>query len=216
MKQINIKRSSDKNLIILFAGWAMDINPFRNMMSCNKNYMICYDYSDLNFDIEKIKEYNDIRIIGWSMGVWAAAYIIDKWNIEYSQAIAINGTLTPISDESGIPTSVYMGTLNTLTDKNLIKFFRRMCYGRDAFQQFLTITPKRFLKDIKEELEFMAIHTKIPLNNNIKWSKIIVGKNDLIFPYENQLNAWKNKKLEHIELQNIAHFDFNLFCELLK
>lgn len=40
--------------------------------------MLCYDYRTLEFDASLLKEYREINVIGWSMGVWAATQVMGK------------------------------------------------------------------------------------------------------------------------------------------
>lgn len=40
--------------------------------------MVVYDYSTLDFDENQLSGYNEIKVIAWSMGVWAAAQVLQK------------------------------------------------------------------------------------------------------------------------------------------
>lgn len=59
--------------------------------------MLCYDYRTLEFDASLLKEYREINVIGWSMGVWAATQVMGKLQetdtaLVIKNSIAINGT----------------------------------------------------------------------------------------------------------------------------
>lgn len=58
-------------------------------------------------------------VFAWSFGVYAAAYWLRKENLSPTMAVAINGTLSPIDDELGIPVGVFNGTLENLSEKSL-------------------------------------------------------------------------------------------------
>ena len=107
------------------------------------------------FDASLLKEYREINVIGWSMGVWAATQVMGKLQetdtaLVIKNSIAINGTPYPIDDTYGIPTAIYHGTLEGLTGPSLHKFLRRMCFNGEAFKEFLNITPRRPLEELKE------------------------------------------------------------------
>ena len=52
--------------------------PFKDYQPADSDYMLCYDYRTLEFDASLLKEYREINVIGWSMGVWAATQVMGK------------------------------------------------------------------------------------------------------------------------------------------
>ena len=155
MKQVYIIKDRHPRLLLFFAGWGADKTPFKDYQPADSDYMLCYDYRTLDFDASLLKGYKEINVIGWSMGVWAASRVMDKLqeaDLIIKNSIAINGTPYPIDDMCGIPSVIYHGTLEGLTGPSLNKFLRRMCFNGEAFKEFLNITPKRPLEELKEEL----------------------------------------------------------------
>ena len=108
MKQVYIIKNRHPRLLLFFAGWGADETPFKDYQSADSDNMLCYDYRTLEFDASLLKEYREINVIGWSMGVWAATQVMGKLQKTdtapvIKNSIAINGTPYPIDDTYGIP-----------------------------------------------------------------------------------------------------------------
>ena len=54
MKQHFIIKNNQKHLLLFFAGWGMDETPFLTIHPTDKDWMICYDYRSLAFDLSLI------------------------------------------------------------------------------------------------------------------------------------------------------------------
>ena len=74
MKQIYLIHEHHPRLLLFFTGWGADETPFKTYRPTDSDYMLCYDYRTLDFDASLLTEYTDIRVVGWSMGVWAASW----------------------------------------------------------------------------------------------------------------------------------------------
>ena len=199
MKQVYIIKDKHPRLLLFFAGWGADETPFKGYQPADSDYMLCYDYRTLDFDTSLLKTYQEINVIGWSMGVWAASRVMGKLqetdtSLIIKNSIAINGTPYPIDDTCGIPSVIYHGTLEGLTGPSLNKFLRRMCFNGEAFKEFLNITPRRPLEELKEELaEIERMYLAQP-TTSFHWQQVVVGSNDRIIPPDNQLNAWRKEE----------------------
>lgn len=221
MKQVYIIKDRHPRLLVFFAGWGADETPFKDYQPADSDYMLCYDYRTLEFDASLLKEYREINVIGWSMGVWAATQVMGKLQetdtaLVIKNSIAINGTPYPIDDTYGIPTAIYHGTLEGLTGPSLHKFLRRMCFNGEAFKEFLNITPRRPLEELKEELaEIERMYLSLPATS-FYWQQAVVGNNDRIIPPDNQLNAWRkeaeiSRKTLRVHYTEDAHYQVELF-----
>lgn len=207
------KNQVPKKAILLFAGWGMDEHPFMKYRPKDADLIVVYDYRLLDFDEQIIAEYDEIKVIGWSMGVWAASQVLQNKNYPIIQSYAINGTLFPVDDTKGIPSKIFEGTLQNLNEKTLYKFRRRMCGTNAVFTHFITVLPDRNLTELKEELEKIGTQSKELALSDFPWDKIYISENDWIFPTENQQNAWKNA--EQIVI-NESHYTPELFQRLLQ
>ena len=210
MKQIYIIHERHPHLLLFFAGWAADETPFKHYRPQNMDYIICYDYRMLDFDVTPLRDYTEIHVVGWSMGVWAASRVLPTSGLNIASSTALNGTPFPIDERRGIPPAIYQGTLDGLTGASLHKFLRRMCADSATFRDFLSRTPRRPLEEIRDELACIArLNASFPIST-LTWTKAIVGHNDRIIPPANQLTAWHELDTPILETDD-AHYQETLF-----
>lgn len=211
MKQHFIIKKGQRHLVLFFAGWGMDERPFPEIEPTDCDWMICYDYRSLEFDVTLLWGYSEITLIAWSMGVWAASQVMKKYpDLPVAQSVAINGTLHPVDTDKGIAPSIFEGTLQGLTDETLRKFQRRMCGSAADFNAFQAVAPQRPVTELKEELAAIQKQYLSSELSDFRWHKAIIGKNDRIFLPENQKRAWENCA-EHIEETEAPHYQKELF-----
>ena len=213
MKQFFIRKNNTPVLTLFFAGWGMDEHPFLSIPTDN-DWMLCYDYRSLSFDAIFLQQYDQIEVVAWSMGVWAAEQILRDNTLNISGKIAINGTPFPVDNEKGIPEKIAISTLQQLNESNLQKFYRRMCSSGEAYSEFVKTAPRRSLTDITEELAGIYKLCQTPTETNFVWDAAYIGTNDLIFPPENQRRAWqKNTKKIREVVQ--PHYSRELLNEIV-
>lgn len=185
------REGKSPSLLLFFAGWGMDERPFQAYLPKDRDCWICYDYRSLAFDYSAVMEYAEVQVVAWSMGVWAASYILRDNPFPVSESIAINGTPYPVHDEKGIAERIFQGTLDGLNEQTLQKFRRRMCGTAEALNRFLAQIPQRSIEDLREELRLIGERSKQPLPSAFRWDKAYIGKNDKIFLPANQQKAWE-------------------------
>lgn len=210
MKQTFIIQNHAPRLLMFFAGWAADETPFRDYVPQGRDYLICYDYRSMKFDDTLLMSYDEIDVVGWSMGVWAATRIVPQLRSSVCSCTAINGTPYPIDTYRGIPPEIYQGTLDNLCGASLHKFLRRMCANSLAFKRFLEVTPRRPLDEIRDELAEIARQAETTSPSNIAWTEAVVGLNDRIIPPANQLRAWQELGVPVRQTQD-AHYEKTTF-----
>ena len=106
-------------MTLFFAGWGMDECPFMDYCPENSDLLVCYDYRSLDFDFTLLQGYQEIRLIAWSMGVWAASMVLQDMDLPICESVALNGTVTPVDDLKGISQQVFEGTLEGLNEGTL-------------------------------------------------------------------------------------------------
>jgi biotin synthesis protein BioG len=236
MKQVFTVYDGNPNLTIFFAGWGADETPFKSYRPIDRDYMICYDYRDLDFDFTALKGYDDICIVGWSMGVWAASQIMGKYMAEGKAidnkshelyTIAYNGTPHPIDNLYGIPIDIYHKTTDGLTGASLNKFLRRMCGDADAYKAFLEVTPRRPIEELRDELINIEWQCKSLPRYPFPWMHVVISTEDKIIPPENQWRFWTSEGIDEkhtyytdpstfaIERLDLAHYDEEMLHGLL-
>lgn len=183
--------SGNSRLLLFFAGWGMDETPFLDYSFPDSDFIICYDYHSLDFSVENLRIYSEIKVVAWSMGVWAASMALAGKELPIRESIAVNGTPWPVDDERGIPVSIFKGTLGSLDERGLCKFRRRICGSPDLLRQFMEKIPKRSLEDLRSELQAVEKMTVASAPVSFVWDKAYVGMKDKIFPPGNQQKAWE-------------------------
>ena len=217
MKLQFISHSPDsRRLILIFAGWGTSPGLYAGCTRTGWDTLVAYDFDDFNFPTDIIAQYSTIYLFAWSLGVYAAHRALSDVNI--TSAFAINGTLTPVSDNEGIPNDIFSATAATLSARNLTKFRLRMASSRTALDNLesrLPIDPD--IDRLRSQLEL--VETDAENNNTITdtlpWRRIYIGEDDRIFPAAGQHNAWNHhrpgietvslKAPHFIELAEIVH-----------
>lgn len=186
----------------------MDENHLLRLKSTNYDILICSDYQDLSpLCNDKLKNYSDITIIAWSMGVFAANKL-KKYLNNVSLSIAINGTLKPIDDKYGIPEAIFEATLNNFNAETREKFYKRMFKNNEDFEKFLLNQSKRSANDQKREL--ITLQNYIIKENGSKncFDRVIIGKYDKIIPAKNQIRFWNETEKSNPVIIEEGHYPF--------
>ena len=212
MKQHFARRCGSSSLTILFAGWGMDSLLVEPLGSVSGDLMVCYDYTDLDFNPAAAAEYDRLHVAGWSMGVWAASAVCG--GLKPDSAVAVNGTPWPVDDMLGIPEAVFEATLRTLSPLSLQKFRRRMCGSQQALELFMSHEPARGFEDLRSELAAIARAVQCAKVDASLWTDAVVGAQDLIFPAANQLRAWQKAGVDAQTVQ-AAHYSAEILWEAI-
>lgn len=208
-----IKQQHSERLTLLFAGWAMSAKDFDFLSVMEDDLLVCSDYRVLEFDESHLTSYVNVRLIGYSMGVWAASFLLRNRNIPFSERIAINGTMFPVDDKKGIPIPIYEGTKNGLTEESLQKFYRRMCGARNEGIHFLQNTEAKNIRHLQQELAVLFEASKASDAPTFDWDSVIISTNDYIFPTLNQRQAWQQNS--SVRLVEAPHFSHELFKQIV-
>lgn len=201
-------------LILFFAGWGMDASVFAALSKPGYDILVVYDYRNDDFNIDAVRGYDEICVLAWSLGVWHAdRFMSEHPELPFTRTIAINGTLCPISDSYGIPPRIYDLTSALPDETSLLKFYRRICGGRDGMSRLMPELPQRGLDELRDEL--IAVRRRIPADCDVdaaNWDEIYLSDSDLIFPIDNMKRAWESAS-ERVRVLPAAHhaIDFNSF-----
>lgn len=194
MQYAFISKNTETRLLLLFGGWAMDPGVFSALRRPGYDIAVVYDYSSLHIDWAFTTPYTEIVVLAWSMGVFAADHTAHAIAPKVTKAVAVNGTPEPIHKKFGIPPEIFQGTLEGLNDTSLRKFMRRMCADQEDFQLLKANYPSRVLDDVKAELAAIADHTLFSSQDKaLQWDLAIIGRQDRIFPWQNQRQAWQTR-----------------------
>ena len=210
-----IDRHSSR-LILIFSGWGTDARLYSGLRGIDGyDIAVMHDYETLQITTEeeqKLSDYSEIVIVAWSYGVASASLFMNEHtSLPYTLRIAVNGTPRPVDDDCGIPRAIFEGTLNTLSENTLRKFYRRMSGGATASKAIEPLLPAIDLEALKRQLTNIG-NRPAPHHPATLWDTAVIADSDAIIPTANQLNAWQ--KLIPTELVSGPHLpDFQQIIE---
>lgn len=200
-----IKRGRKRELTLFFCGWGMDEHAVQHVTGAG-DVLVFYDYRDISKEeAPMIEGYGSVRVVAWSMGVWAASVLLDRWNLPTSYRVAINGTERPVDERYGIHPKIYLLTERGMTEQGRDKFFTRMLTKKEEVERFALNRPSRNIDEQREELRLIREQAEGEMPE-IHWDRVYISEEDVIFPVENQWNWWKDR-CEVISLAG-GHYPF--------
>jgi biotin synthesis protein BioG len=221
MKTAWLRKEGTEELLLFFHGWGMDRRIVEYLLAESlsegfaSDLLLCYDYTTLEPEagvMSEVSQYDRITIVAWSFGVWVAQHMklppIDR-------AIAINGTLHPVNAQKGISHQVFQATLDAWSEESRNRFNRRMCGTGEILALFSGMSPDRAAADQRTELEQLQEHVlRQGLTDGPAWQydHAIIGGRDLVFPAQQQYNAWRG--VPQTVIADMPHFPFCHFRNL--
>lgn len=190
-------------LILFFNGWAMTPESVEHLaIPQGFDLMVVWDYRLLDLPSQVLQSYEQIYLIGWSMGVWAIDRLAEVWGAyPIAEAIAVCGTGYPMHDRYGIPIAVFEAMLSGVSEANRERFNRRMCGGR-AYRHLLDALAQRSTREIRSELlgvyECEQVYADVVALERpaLSWSRALVGERDRVIPSANQLAYWGQRGVQ--------------------
>ncbi len=184
-----INKESRPRLLLIFAGWSTDPSAFADLKVDAYDVAVAWDYTTLDFPA--VSGYEEVVVLAWSLGVWAASEVLPGSGLPVTLAIAVNGTPSPVSDTTGIPSAIFRATAANLTEPALAKFRRRM--GAPSLPR-----GNRSIESLAAEL--MAVDAVGAARHGFEWDRAVVSSGDAIFPPANQRAAWAGTRTAILEI----------------
>lgn len=198
---------NNTQLIIYFAGWGTSPELVKAWeIPQGYDLLLIWDYRTLTLNVD-VSQYSKLHLVAWSMGVWAAEQLVARLN--FSSAVAINGTPVLVDDQQGIPEVIFQGTLNGFNEMTRSKFDRRMCGNHELLAQYHAVA-RRSTDEVSAELVAVAEQLASAKKPKIAWQKALISKQDHIFPTVNQQYYWQQQDNVAIVLLDGPHFVFPL------
>lgn len=188
-----LKRNNNTELILFFNGWGLESTAISDLNANNFDLIEFNDYSSLDFDESEFQAYAEIYVVAWSLGVWAASYILAESTLAIKKAIAINGTANPVDAKEGIHPTIFKETLSGWNEKNRTRFMMRIIGGKNEFETNRSKFGNRTVENQKTELSCLYEHIQQSSKASFNFDTALIGNQDSIFLTENQLNYWQNK-----------------------
>lgn len=213
MKCCQLNKQNNKNLIVFLAGWSFDEKPFGKLVCDGFDILFIYDYNELNLpkELENLQNYEHKYLLAWSMGVFVA-YEFRKLFENFDYKIAINGTITPVDNEFGIPVKMFELTLKHAATGLAGKFYQNVFKNSEEFEMYSKTLVQRTIENRVSELEnlYNIIKMKDYKKAESFYDCAIVSDFDKIIPPKNQI-ASHQKNNEPIITLPFGHFPFYNF-----
>ena len=214
MKTTFLHQRGHERLLIFFNGWGMDNALFQHWRADACDVLCAWDYRELT-PLPAVAGYRDIRLVAWSLGVWAAA-VTPMPPLQH--ATAVNGTLQPIDQHSGIRADVFQGTIDNWLDDQARERFRQRVAGTAAASATPPATvaataaspfpPGRLPLDQRDELLALQQNiTSLPVPATI-YDCALIGGRDRIFPPSAQRRFWLTTAVRILEWPDAPHYPF--------
>ena len=200
-----INKDENSKLLVIALGWGASPEVLGNQIMPDGYDILClYDYKNLHHETLWTNEYNNISLIAWSFGVWAAEQLFP--NIQFTQAVAITGTPFPINREFGIDPRIFSITLQSIQAEAIVEFVVRMC-GKQL-RTYNKYHSRRTTADIQEELEILNENGRVNYSPKIEWTEFIAAEKDKIFPATSVENYAKSKGVKSRVIEGAPHYVF--------
>jgi biotin synthesis protein BioG len=197
--------NNSKDLTVFLTGWGCDNIQFKNYTSSN-NLLLCWDYSDLDFEFD-FTEYNNIYLIAYSAGVFVAGLIQDKLP-KFTKTIAINGNPKMLDKYYGISEDA-LRFMHNLNLDNYMDFRRNyLVFNEKELEYFNKNTSVRSFESCEEELNKLNEYYNSNTKNEFKFDTVILSDSDKIFNPQHQIEYFKDN---YVLLKNQAHHIFPMF-----
>jgi biotin synthesis protein BioG len=214
-----LNKANNDNLIVFFAGWSFDYNPFLNLDTTNNDVLMIYDYNEIETPqiFNELDNYKCKTLITWSMGVFVGFLLKDLF-IDFDKKIAINGTITPVDDEFGIPRKMFELTLKHSKKGLEGKFYQNIFKTEEEYKKYETCQVQRSIENRVSELE--NLYSLIKIKNGIDYEKFydfaLVSEFDKIIPPKNQLASHNKNSVPTVILPygHSPFFNFSSWDEI--
>lgn len=211
-----IEKVGNNRLVIFFTGWSTDWRILTDIRLPEGYDLLClWNYEDDTWESLEHR-YEEVVLIAWSFGVPVANRLFGVISKEMNVTglFAVNGTISPVDDEKGIPTQIFINTLNKLDERNLHKFRIRISGGLNRFKNLENNFPEKDdISSLKKELAHFKDKNFSVVDNPV-WDYAILSGNDKIFPLENLKNGWVDTP--NMVMESQEHFpDFQSIFDFL-
>ena len=89
-------RQNGRDLLVYYAGWGTPPHTAVHSLGLPEHHdiLLCWDYRSLHTPDADWGAYQNLRLVAWSLGVWAAEHSLPA-GLSWSAATAVNGTPLP-------------------------------------------------------------------------------------------------------------------------
>lgn len=206
-----VKRESSKRLVLIFADWGCDWRIFAPLTLPEYDIAVVWDYSELTFSWKRFMGYGEICLVGWGFGVFAASITVHEIEPLITSRIAVNGTLTPLDDLTGMSPSRWRSLENTLSPTVWRRYMQSWFVNDREYRKAEENLPRRTIADIRNELIQLETHTIFHAEQMSDWDMAIVSVHDNVFPVASQTESWHPKTIvRYVDSSHLPDMQFLL------
>lgn len=223
MKSYWLTKLNNKKLIVFFAGWSFDENPFKSFIAGNVDILsreypeydvlMIYDYNEFSVPEELkncLQNYENKFLISWSMGVFSA-YLLRDLFADFDYKLAINGTVTPVDNDFGIPVRMFELTLKHAQKGLEGKFYKNVFLTDEEFDIYSKSPVQRSIDNRVLELENLyEVIKNTDINYEKFYDRAIVSEFDKIIPSKNQIASHEKNNVPIVSIPS-GHAPFYYF-----
>ena len=187
MKARWLRQSGAPELLIFFHGWSMDETTVAHLAPEELDVLLIWDYSDWEEMPDwsgLARNYATVRVLAWSLGVWAAARSLGNGPAFWREAVALNGSLWPVDATYGIAPEIFAGTAEHWLEEGARRNFYRRCRGGTGGTY-----PARNPLEQQRELRFLEEAVQQEPVHNV-FDRAVIGTRDRIFGAAALRAAW--------------------------
>lgn len=202
------KQNNDK-LIVFMAGWSFDWYPFTGTVHGDYDVLFVYDYNSMYVpeDFSQFSDYREKYLISWSMGVFTA-YLLKSYFVDFDRRIAVNGTVTPVDDNFGIPVNIFKLTLMHAKKGLEGKFYKNLFLTKEEYDIYSGYPVRRPIEDRVSELHALySLIEKTKIDYEKFYDLAIVCGGDKIIPPKNQTASHEKNNVPVITA-DYGHFPY--------
>lgn len=198
-----IANNNTSHLIVYLSGWGCDDVQFKNMTS-SKNVLICWDYTNLDFEFD-FSKYENIYLIAYSAGVFIAGLIKDKLP-KFNYKVTVNGN--PLIFDEYFGAASVKKVLGNINSSNYMDFRRNyLVVNEEQLEIFNASAPERTFESCDEEFNKLVEYSSKKYGI-MDFDKAILSDRDRIFNLEHQKEYYKDK---YVILKGYGHDVFSYF-----
>jgi biotin synthesis protein BioG len=199
-----LKQGSSAEAIVVFGGWAVGSKVFAHLAG-DQDVLFVNDYRDLNADLPDLGAYTRVSLLAWSFGVAAYGHWQQRRVDCFDRKVAVNGSLTPVCRERGIPPVAMKKTIETLSP-DAYQLFQTRVFGTRQPVAAIDVAARR------EELLAVQERGAAP---DPGFDHIWISSRDKIFPPANLARAWEGQQLRSCVASHMPFDQFATWEELL-
>lgn len=199
-----LRQDNAAEVIVVFGGWAVGPEVFSHLAG-EQDVLFVSDYRDLTSDLPDLGAYSRVSLLAWSFGVAAYGHWQQGRADPFVRKVAVNGSLTPVNRDSGIPPVAMQKTIETLSPEAYQLFLTRVFGARQPVAE-IDVAARR------QELQAVQARGAAP---DPGFDQIWVSARDKIFPAANLARAWAGKTVHSCEAAHMPFDRFSTWEELL-